>query len=256
MRQYEIQNIEKYIAAHRKKRRWLRAMTCLAAVVVFATTYAMMLPALTREIVCPLPEHVHAEECYTRIEDPDSGETVQVLTCGMEEHTHTEECFADAEDPPASQPEETPFAAERASGSLEVSLLYEDESTQEAHPDGWTYWTHEPMEGYLRLEPANLDTDLTDVTVTLSMPKEYVEKDSIQIPEFSTNSEITRYEIPAGGGGRGELPHLHPLYGLRQDPDPGAALPSQLPGRRGPGQLCAAGDGGGFRRKRHGAQSV
>ena len=195
MRQYEIQNIEKYIAAHRKKRRWLRAMTCLAAVVVFATTYAMMLPALTREIVCPLPEHVHAEECYTRIEDPDSGETVQVLTCGMEEHTHTEECFADAEDPPASQPEETPFAAERASGSLEVSLLYEDESTQEAHPDGWTYWTHEPMEGYLRLEPSNLDTDLTDVTVTLSMPKEYVEKDSIQIPEFSTNSEITRYEI-------------------------------------------------------------
>ena len=51
------------------------------------------------------------------------------------------------------------------------------------------------MAGFIRLEPKDLDEDPTNLTVTLSMPKQYVEKDSIRIPPFSTNSTITEYTI-------------------------------------------------------------
>ena len=51
------------------------------------------------------------------------------------------------------------------------------------------------MAGFIRLEPRDLDEDPTNLTVTLSMPKQYVEKDSIRIPLFSTNSTVTQYEI-------------------------------------------------------------
>ena len=60
---------------------------------------------------------------------------------------------------------------------------------------GVGYYTHNTMAGFIRLEPKYLDADPTDLTVTLSMPKQYVEKDSIRIPPFSTNSTVTEYTI-------------------------------------------------------------
>ena len=60
---------------------------------------------------------------------------------------------------------------------------------------GVGYYTHNTMAGFIRLEPKYLDADPTDLTVTLSMPKQYVEKASIRIPPFSTNSTITEYTI-------------------------------------------------------------
>lgn len=60
---------------------------------------------------------------------------------------------------------------------------------------GVGYYTHSTMAGFIRLEPKDLDEDPTNLTVTLSMPKQYVEKDSIRIPPFSTNSTVTQYEI-------------------------------------------------------------
>lgn len=83
----------------------------------------------------------------------------------------------------------------RAAHTLEVSLFYGDGSTQDANPDGVGYYTHSTMAGFIRLEPRDLDEDPTNLAVTLSMPKQYVEKDSIRIPPFSTNSTITEYTI-------------------------------------------------------------
>lgn len=60
---------------------------------------------------------------------------------------------------------------------------------------GVGHYTHSTMAGFIRLEPKDLDEDPTNLTVTLSMPKQYVEKDSIRIPPFSTNSTITEYTI-------------------------------------------------------------
>lgn len=69
-------------------------MVC-AAFVVFWTTYAMILPAITweRMLICSMQEHTHSDRCYT-IEDGE-----QVLTCELPEHTHEASCF-DA--PPAA----------------------------------------------------------------------------------------------------------------------------------------------------------
>ena len=102
---------ERYARAHRRKRRWYRVTTCLAAVVVFCTTYALILPAITLEKQCEIPEHTHTEACYTSEQgdlictqstEPQHTHTeecyqqTQALVCGMEEstgHTHGAECY-------------------------------------------------------------------------------------------------------------------------------------------------------------------
>ena len=60
---------------------------------------------------------------------------------------------------------------------------------------GVGYYTRSAMAGFIRLEPKDLDADPTGLTVTLPMPKQYIEKDSIRIPPFSTNSTVTEYTI-------------------------------------------------------------
>ena len=47
MDKWILRDAERYASAHRRKRRWYQVMTCLAAVVVFCTTYALILPAIT-----------------------------------------------------------------------------------------------------------------------------------------------------------------------------------------------------------------
>lgn len=49
MRGADLPQAEKYTKAHIRKRRWYRVVTCLAAIVVFCTTYALILPAITLE---------------------------------------------------------------------------------------------------------------------------------------------------------------------------------------------------------------
>lgn len=76
------------IAKQRKKRAlWRNLVVCFAALVVFCTTYALILPAITMEqegYSCGLQEHTHTPDCYR-------------LTCGKQEaytHTHTKpDCY-------------------------------------------------------------------------------------------------------------------------------------------------------------------
>ncbi len=129
---------------HEKRRRWRRAVSVLACAVVFCTTYALILPAITlsAEPKCGLEEHTHTEDCYeTRLvcgqaEDPETDPAPaedpatdpagsqaaagpahvhtdacyeQVLTCEQPEHTHTDACWSDpaaAEDPKDWEPED------------------------------------------------------------------------------------------------------------------------------------------------------
>lgn len=128
---------------HEKRRRWRRAVSVLACAVVFCTTYALILPAITlsAEPKCGLEEHTHTEDCYeTRLvcgqveapetdpapaEDPatdpagsqEAGPAhvhtdacyEQVLTCEKPEHTHTDACWSDpaaAEDPKDWEPQD------------------------------------------------------------------------------------------------------------------------------------------------------
>ena len=86
----------------RKKRRlWKRIVACAACAVVFCTTYALILPAITMEesTYCGQEEHTHTEACYTR-----------ELVCGLEEselpvHTHTDACYETTEELVCTVPE-------------------------------------------------------------------------------------------------------------------------------------------------------
>ncbi|MBR3753007.1 MAG: CHAP domain-containing protein, partial [Ruminiclostridium sp.] len=76
-----------YINRQRQKRRWQKAVTAMAAVVVFCTTYALILPAITLEnrVFCGQEAHLHDGDCYG-----------QVLICELPEakaHTHTDGCY-------------------------------------------------------------------------------------------------------------------------------------------------------------------
>lgn len=77
------------LRARKKKKLWLRAASAMAAIVVFATTYALILPAITLsgQYTCGLEEHVHTDEdgCYTE-------QAVQTLACALDIHRHTDDC--------------------------------------------------------------------------------------------------------------------------------------------------------------------
>lgn len=84
-------NGKKEEAAYRKKRKWLTAVTCMAAAVVFCTTYALILPAITLEkdqtLNCSYEIHQHDDSCY----DGEGN-----LICGKQEvilHEHSADCY-------------------------------------------------------------------------------------------------------------------------------------------------------------------
>lgn len=103
--------IQSYREEHSRVRRWSKLVTILACVVVFCTTYALILPAvtMTSETYCGKEAHTHTEECYERElictlgSDEDIHEHTDacyeprlVLACGHEEgpeHTHTTDCY-------------------------------------------------------------------------------------------------------------------------------------------------------------------
>lgn len=86
----------KYNIRYQRRRRWYKVLSFLSAVVVFVTTYALIIPAITWEktLICEKKEHIHDASCYTVDENSEIR-----LTCQIEEHIHGDECF-DA--PPAA----------------------------------------------------------------------------------------------------------------------------------------------------------
>ncbi len=87
MKNVLLRNAEKYTLAHKRKRRWQRAVTALSSVVVFCTTYALILPAITMEKKCEIPEHTHTDACYRQT----AGK--RVPACSLELHQHTNDCY-------------------------------------------------------------------------------------------------------------------------------------------------------------------
>ena len=90
MKDVLLRDAEKYTLAHKRKRRWQRAVTALSGVVVFCTTYALILPAITMEKKCEIPEHTHTDACYRQT----AGKRVPVCTPdALELHRHTNDCY-------------------------------------------------------------------------------------------------------------------------------------------------------------------
>ena len=90
MKNVLLRNAEKYTLAHKRKRRWQRAVTALSGVVVFCTTYALILPAITMEKKCEIPEHTHTDACYRQT----AGKRVPVCSPdALKLHQHTNDCY-------------------------------------------------------------------------------------------------------------------------------------------------------------------
>lgn len=92
MRQDVLRNAEKYTKVHKRKRFRYRVVTALAGVVVFCTTYALILPAITLEKRCDIPEHTHTDACYAQVTSVEK----RVPVCNaktLEIHQHTADCY-------------------------------------------------------------------------------------------------------------------------------------------------------------------
>ena len=86
----------------RRKRLWKRLVSLLMCVVVFCTTYALILPAITKEtaVFCGYEEHKHTAACY-----PQRGDLICEFA-QTEIHTHTEACHLVKESLPSCGQEE------------------------------------------------------------------------------------------------------------------------------------------------------
>lgn len=83
------QKMGRYTVRRRHKKGWQRVVTAMAAIVVFCTTYALILPAITQERkpTCGMEEHEHEEACYREME--------KILSCAVQVHIHGPECLDD-----------------------------------------------------------------------------------------------------------------------------------------------------------------
>ena len=86
-----IPNATLYKKKQRLRKRWQKIVSMLGCLVVFCTTYALILPAITqeRETFCGIEAHSHGDDCYTQ-------SVVKALICSISEeegHIHTEACY-------------------------------------------------------------------------------------------------------------------------------------------------------------------
>jgi len=83
-----VKSEEERLVKKRLHGRWKKVVSVLACIVVFCTTYALILPAITKEKAtdCGIEEHQHGEECFSEENE---------LICTKQEHTHGPECYSD-----------------------------------------------------------------------------------------------------------------------------------------------------------------
>lgn len=89
MAKRNIRIIKEYTEKHKKRSTRQRILIGIAALVVFCTTYAMILPAITMEgkLKCQKEEHIHQSACYG---------SEKTLNCQQKEgeiHLHQENCY-------------------------------------------------------------------------------------------------------------------------------------------------------------------
>lgn len=100
-----LQSAALFSKVNKRKQCWRRIVAGLSAVVVFVTTYALLLPAITQshDANCGYEEHTHEAECFSGSE----------LICEQTAHVHNALCYSDrtadvetAEDWEATLPKE------------------------------------------------------------------------------------------------------------------------------------------------------
>lgn len=178
---------------HEKRRRWRGAVSVLACVVVFCTTYALILPAITlsAEPKCGLEEHTHTEDCYeTR------------LVCGQAE---TPGAAAEAAEPGtdaalAEAPETDPAGSQEAAepAHIHTDACYERvltcEKTEHTHTDAC--WSDPAAaEDPKDWEPQDLTGDWNRDTLAIALAQESYRpsEDYFTVDDAGEHIGYTRY---------------------------------------------------------------
>lgn len=121
------QKIAEILRLSRLERRWHRVARLLGIVVIFCTTYMLVLPALTmeNETYCGLQEHSHDASCYALATNTDAvrQEETEVLVCGVQEHIHNEICIIEELAGLAAGRETYEVQKENYIASLDESIL-------------------------------------------------------------------------------------------------------------------------------------
>ena len=104
-----LAKIRKILKDRRTRQLLTRTVSVTAAIVVFVTTYALVLPAITMEAEadCGLEAHQHDSSCYevrlvcSEAESPIHHHTeecrgiTRILVCSQDVHQHDGECYDD-----------------------------------------------------------------------------------------------------------------------------------------------------------------
>lgn len=82
-----------FLAKKRRRQAWAKVIGILACVVVFCTTYALILPAITMsKPFCGIEEHEHSDTCYEQVPTGEQKEFIcPEETLGL--HAHTDDCY-------------------------------------------------------------------------------------------------------------------------------------------------------------------
>ena len=94
MRKNKVNGKDGLIVKNSRRLAWKRIVFVLGCVVVFCTTYALILPAITMEVptYCGFEEHIHTDECYKQITSESIITTIPAESSPILHH-HTEACF-------------------------------------------------------------------------------------------------------------------------------------------------------------------
>lgn len=78
----QMEITKQYVKRYRQREFWRKIVSVLGCFVVFCTTYALILPAITMDqgTICGMIEHQHTSDCYLM---PESG------------HVHTDACYTE-----------------------------------------------------------------------------------------------------------------------------------------------------------------
>lgn len=87
------EQLKQFNIKHRRRSKWRGVLITLSALVVFCTTYMLILPAITvaDKTICGYTEHIHIDSCYTE---------ESVLSCGKTQtdgHSHGDGCYVEKE---------------------------------------------------------------------------------------------------------------------------------------------------------------
>lgn len=186
-----VQRVSEYLEKRKIRKIWRNLMSFLACLVVFATTYALILPAITLESgnTCGKTEHTHSEDCYQRelacqLEEGESHTHTDAcytaqLICTRAEHTHSEDCTAETQ---ATEERET-----ESSDELPSEESPSDPSTDDPSEESST-----------SPEPSDEPSDSSEVSEP-SSENEPSESGQTDLPEpLAETAETVKGETPPG----------------------------------------------------------